>query len=74
VRRRADHARDPLRRPAVTTVFLNRLELSRAEPIRHHKIGHGTAVIESLFVDLFLDAHSSATSGTSRRPGAPPRG
>jgi hypothetical protein len=37
---------------------LNRLELSRAEPTRYHKISHDTAAIESLFVDLFLDAHS----------------
>jgi hypothetical protein len=39
---------------------LNRLELSRAEPTRYHKIRHDTAAIESLFVDLFLDAHSKA--------------
>jgi hypothetical protein len=37
---------------------LNRLELSRAEPTRYHKISHDTAAIESLFVDLFLDAHN----------------
>jgi len=37
---------------------LNRLELSRAEPTRYHKISHDTAAIESLFVDLFLDAHT----------------
>jgi hypothetical protein len=36
---------------------LNRLELSRAEPTRYHKIGHEPAAIETLFVDLFLDAH-----------------
>src|ERR1700733_15861189 len=36
---------------------LNRLELSRAEPTRYHKIGHERAAIETLFVDLFLDAH-----------------
>jgi hypothetical protein len=39
---------------------LNRLELSRAEPTRHHKISHDAAAIESLFVDLFLDAHPKA--------------
>ncbi len=39
---------------------LNRLELSRAEPTRYHKISHDTAAIESLFVDLFLDAHQKA--------------
>jgi len=37
---------------------LNRLELSRAEPTRYHKISNDTAAIESLFVDLFLDAHN----------------
>jgi hypothetical protein len=39
---------------------LNRLELSRAEPTRYHKISHDPAAIESLFVDLFLDAHKKA--------------
>ena len=39
---------------------LNRLELSRAEPTRYHKISHDPAAIESLFVDLFLDAHKTA--------------
>src|SRR5258708_15463627 len=32
---------------------LNRLELSRAEPTRYHKVSHDPAAIESLFVDLF---------------------
>ena len=39
---------------------LNRLELSRAEPTRYHKISHDPAAIESLFVDLFLEAHKKA--------------
>jgi len=39
---------------------LNRLELSRAEPTRYHKIGHDGAAIERLFVDLFLEAHGAA--------------
>jgi hypothetical protein len=39
---------------------LNRLELSRAEPRRYHKVSHDPAAIESLFVDLFLDAHRKA--------------
>jgi len=39
---------------------LNRLELSRAEPTRYHKVSHDAAAIESLFVDLFLEAHSKA--------------
>ena len=36
---------------------LNRLELSRPEPSRYHKITHDPAAIEALFVTLFLDAH-----------------
>lgn len=39
---------------------LNRLELSRAEPTRYHKISHEPAAIEALLVDLFLEAHLSA--------------
>ena len=38
---------------------LNRLELSRAEPSRYHKISYDAATIEGLFVDLFLDAHAA---------------
>jgi hypothetical protein len=38
---------------------LNRLEHAPAEMVtgRYHKIGHDSAAIEALFVDLFLDAH-----------------
>lgn len=39
---------------------LNRLELSRSEPTRYHKISHDPARIEALFVDLFLEAHDEA--------------
>jgi hypothetical protein len=39
---------------------LNRLELSRPEPSRYHKISHDPAAIEKLFVTLFLDAHDKA--------------
>jgi Transposase DDE domain group 1 len=39
---------------------LNRLELGRAEPSRYHKISYDAAQIEAVFVDLFLDAHSTA--------------
>jgi len=39
---------------------LNRLELSRVEPTRYHKVSHDPAAIESLFVDLFLEAHQKA--------------
>jgi hypothetical protein len=38
---------------------LNRLELSREEPTRYHKISYDAAAIEALFVDLFLDAHAA---------------
>ena len=38
---------------------LNRLELSRPEPTRYHKISHDAAMIEGLLVDLFLEAHRS---------------
>jgi len=39
---------------------LNRLELSRGTPTRYHKVSHDAAAIETLFVDLFLDAHTKA--------------
>jgi hypothetical protein len=39
---------------------LNRLELSRGEPTRYHKISHDPAAIERLFVDVFLEAHRRA--------------
>jgi hypothetical protein len=39
---------------------LNRLELSRPEPTRHHKVSHDAAAIETLFVDVFLEAHRRA--------------
>jgi hypothetical protein len=41
---------------------LNRLELSRAEPSRYHKISYDEKKIEGLFVDLFLDAHAAPPS------------
>lgn len=46
--------------PVAGKSTLNRLELSRPEPSRYHKIGHDPAAIEGLFVDLFLDAHAEA--------------
>jgi hypothetical protein len=49
--RRADCA------PLAGKSTLNRLELSREEPTRYHKVGYHAAAIEGLFVDLFLDAH-----------------
>jgi hypothetical protein len=36
---------------------LNRLELSRPEPTRYHRVSHDPAAIETLLVDLFLEAH-----------------
>jgi len=36
---------------------LNRLELSRPEPTRYHKISSDGVAIEALLVDLFLEAH-----------------
>src|SRR5689334_12722882 len=36
---------------------LNRLELSRPEPTRYHKIAFNDEAIERLFVTLFLEAH-----------------
>jgi hypothetical protein len=36
---------------------LNRLELSRAQPTRYHKIAYDEAAIEALPVTLFLEAH-----------------
>ena len=46
--------------PAAGKSTLNRLELSRPEPTRYHKIGHDPAAIEALLVDLFLEAHAAA--------------
>src|SRR6202041_107963 len=42
------------------TRALNRLELSKPEPSRYHKISYDAAAVERLFVDLFLDAHRTA--------------
>ena len=36
---------------------LNRMELSRPEPTRYHKISHDAAAVEGLFVEVFLEAH-----------------
>jgi hypothetical protein len=43
--------------PVAGKSTLNRLELSRPEPSRYHKIDHDPVAIEGLFVDLFLEAH-----------------
>jgi hypothetical protein len=70
-----DHLRhDPLfgvlagklkaRRKACTAVAgkstLNRMERSKSKPSRYHKISYRAEAIESLFVDLFLEAHPTA--------------
>jgi hypothetical protein len=52
--RRADCA------PVAGKSTLNRLELSRPQPSRYHKIAHDPTVIEALFVTLFLDAHKES--------------
>jgi hypothetical protein len=39
---------------------LNRLELSRPQPTRYHKIAHDPAAVERLFVDIFMEAHKRA--------------
>jgi Transposase DDE domain group 1 len=42
--------------PVAGKSTLNRLELSRAEPTRYHKIAYDEAAIEALAVTLFLEA------------------
>src|SRR5215207_11647011 len=39
---------------------LNRLELSRLEATRYHKISHNPIAIKRLFVEQFLEAHARA--------------
>ena len=46
--------------PVAGKSTLNRLELSKLEPTRYHKISHNPAAIRKLFVDLFLEAHARA--------------
>ncbi len=41
---------------------LNRLELSKPEPSRYHKISYDAEAVDKLFVDLFLEAHRTAPS------------
>jgi hypothetical protein len=52
--RRADCA------PVAGKSTLNRLELSKLEPTRYHKISHNPVAIKKLLVDLFLGAHARA--------------
>ncbi len=45
--------------PVAGKSTLNRLELSREEATRYHKIAHDPAAIERLLVTLFLEAHAA---------------
>ena len=46
--------------PVAGKSTLNRLELSRLQPTRYHKISHNPAAIRDLPVELFLEAHERA--------------
>jgi hypothetical protein len=46
--------------PVAGKSTLNRLELSRLEPTRYHKISHNPVAIKKLLVDLYLEAHTKA--------------
>jgi hypothetical protein len=46
--------------PVAGKSTLNRLELSKLEPTRYHKISHNPVAIKTLLVDLFLEAHERA--------------
>jgi hypothetical protein len=46
--------------PVAGKSTLNRLELSKIEPTRYHKISHNPVAIRHLFVDLFIEAHERA--------------
>ena len=61
--RRADCA------PVAGKSTLNRLELSRPEATRYHRISHDPAAIEALLVDLFLEAHRQGTGADHPGPG-----
>ena len=43
--------------PVAGKSTLNRLELSKLEPTRYHKISYNPVAIKNLLVDLFLEAH-----------------
>ncbi len=46
--------------PVAGKSTLNRLELSKLEPTRYHKISHNPVAIKNLLVELFLEAHERA--------------
>jgi len=43
--------------PVAGKSTLNRLELSKLEPTRYHKISHNPAAIGRLLIDVFLESH-----------------
>ena len=59
VARRRDRA------PVAGQSTLNRLELSRPEPSRYHKLSHDRAAIEGLLFEVFLDAQVAPTEQTT---------
>jgi len=48
--------------PVAGKSTLNRLELSRPEPSKYHKISHDAAAIEALLVEVFVEAHQRPPS------------
>jgi Transposase DDE domain group 1 len=46
--------------PVAGKSTLNRLELSKLEPTRYHKISHNPVAIRNVFVEVFLEAHARA--------------
>lgn len=46
--------------PVAGKSTLNRLERSKLEPTRYHKVSHNPIAIKRLLVDLFLEAHKRA--------------
>src|SRR6266446_5884327 len=55
-----DLRHDPMMAVLAGKSTLNRLELSKLEPTRYHKISHNPMAIKKLPVDLFLEAHERA--------------
>ena len=57
--------------PVAGKSTLNRMELSRLQPTRYHKVSHNPIAIKRLFVDMFLEALSGRRTrsfSTSTRP------
>jgi Transposase DDE domain group 1 len=48
--------------PVAGKSTLNRLELSRLQPTRYHKISHNPTAIKRLLLDVFLEAHERPPS------------